>query len=138
MITELSEYLRVKGVGNYVGYIPDLEGVFLIDTGGVAPENWGRILNPTFQVFIKDTRYRDGLNKFNQINDLLTDITNTYLVGSSFYYYFVELMGNGYLGLDEDGTYIFSSNFIAKVRGEPRRIQTGSSMGLLLALTYQV
>ena len=146
VINEIAEYLEDNSIGNigtdiFCGYLPSItDGVLVKDTGGIAPENWGEIRNPTFQVFIKSDDLVSGNAKFEEIRSLLSNIRNTYLVVNSFHYFFINELSNGYLGVDENGVNLFSINFICKIRESVYipQIQTGNPIGLLLGLTYKI
>lgn len=143
---EIADYLELLGLGTkgtnlFTGYKPDVDNsTFIINTGGFAPENWGEVFNPKFQIFIVANSFEEGQAKYNEINNALSSIRNETLSVNCNYYFFILQLSGGHLGRDENGKELFSINYLCKIRQSVYipQIQTGNPIGLLLALTYQL
>lgn len=134
--------LGVIGTDIFCGYLPsvDRDVICVRDTGGVAPEDWADISNPTFQIFIKTSDFEDGKQRVDKMEELLTSVKNQIMEVNTIHYFFIEKISGGYLGLGDNGMNLFSLNFLCKVKQAVYvpQIETGSPIGLLLSLTYQL
>ncbi|MCG3176829.1 MAG: hypothetical protein MOGMAGMI_01793 [Candidatus Omnitrophica bacterium] len=127
IIDDIAQHLHNQGIGTlgtnlFKSSFPDdvaqtfIIGVF--DTGGVAPDTYLPIDNPTFQVSVKSTTYTVGQSKLEAIKNALHQTANSDLgVSNSSYYYYIHAQSNGgHIGKTPLGWDEFSINFICKKR----------------------
>lgn len=125
-IENIAQFLENESLGNlgvdlFVGRFPASPNncIAVLDTGGVEPDTYLEILNPTFQVFIRNESYPNGHEKLRSIREKLHRFANGELVEDGSYFYFIKALSNGGpVGRDENELQLFSINFLAKVRGE--------------------
>lgn len=127
LIDDIAQHLHNEGIGTlgtnlFKSSFPDDEGqsfiIGIMDTGGVAPDTYLPIDNPTFQISVKATTYTTGKAKLEAIKSALHQKANTDLgvSGASYYYYIHAQSNGGHIGKTINGYDEFSINFIAKIR----------------------
>lgn len=119
LIEDIANYLEDQGRGTvatniFVGYMPpDVNGIAVLDTGGMQPDKYIPTKDPTFQVFIRSSDYDTGKTLLEAVRSDLHRKANITL-GSTFFYFVLALSEGGHLGRDENGKDLFSINFHCK------------------------
>lgn len=124
LIEDIANYLQTQGRGTvgtniFISYMPpDVDGMAVIDTGGMQPDKYIPTKDPTFQIFIRKSSYDEGKALLEAVRGDLHRKANITL-GDTYFYFILALSEGGYLGMeemgrDQNGKDIFSINFHCK------------------------
>lgn len=124
LISEVAAYLQTQGIGTlntdlFYAYLPgDIDdGIAVIDTGGMLPDEDLPTKEPTFQVLIRSSSYAAGKAKMDLVRSALHQVKNSILGTGTIYFYFILAMAEGgHIGRNESGLDEFSINFRARTR----------------------
>ena len=127
LLDNLTTYLIAQGVCTkagkdiFIGMLPEKQdnALKLEQTGGLEPDRYLPIEQPTVQVMVRNTSYPDGLDKAKAVYDALhrkgddtvlasggVDMMTCFAIQEPFH-----------LGLDENNRHLFVVNFVFKLRG---------------------
>ena len=127
LLDNLAQYLVDQGICTkegkdvFIGMLPEKQdnGVKLEQTGGVSPDKYLPIEQPTVQVMVRNSSYPDGLDKAKAIYEALhrkgddltleaggVDVMTCFAIQEPFH-----------LGMDENSRHLFVVNFVFKIRG---------------------
>lgn len=121
LIDDIADKLASNGRGTvmtdiFSGYLPpNLNGMSVLDTGGMRPDKDIPTKDPTFQVFIRSADYTIGKTLLDNVrSDLHRKANVTY--GGTFFYFILAMSEGGHLGRDDSGKELFSINFSCRTR----------------------
>lgn len=127
LLDNLAQYLvdegicTKKGKDVFIGVLPEKQdnAVKLLQTGGLSPDHYLPIEQPTVQVTVRNTAFPAGLDKAKAIYDALhrlgddavletggVDVMTCFAIQEPFH-----------LGQDENQRHLFVVNFVFKLRG---------------------
>lgn len=119
---EIAEFLEDNSIGTvganiFYSRLPDQPDncIAVYDTGGIAPNRYVPIAQPTFQIIIRNKAYATGKAIAESIVALLDRRMNEEIGGT--YFYSIFLMGEpAHIGADKKDRDEFSMNFVCKIR----------------------
>lgn len=126
LVDNLSQYLidqsiAVKeGKDIFIGFMPENLGncIMLDQTGGVEPDKYVPIEQPTVQIMVRNTSYNAGFYKMTAIYHALHQLLDDAVLetGGVDVMTVFALQEPVHLGKDENDRHIFSVNFVFKIR----------------------
>lgn len=125
LVENLATYLQTQGIGTkatdiFVGMMPDIpDNCIMIDqTGGVAPDRYLPVSQPTIQISVRNSSYLDGLDKAKAIYNLLHKEDDALVLeASGVDVMVIDAMGEpAHIGQDTNSRHLFSMNFAIKLR----------------------
>lgn len=127
LLENLAAYLVTQGICSkegsdlFIGTFPETDGnaVKLEQTGGIEPDKYLPIQQPTVQAMVRNSSYSDGLDKMTAIYDALhrkgddlalesggVDVMTCFALQEPYH-----------LGQDDNSRHLFVVNFAFKLRG---------------------
>jgi len=126
LVDNLAQYLENGGIGTqatdlFIGVLPaSPDNAIMIDqTGGVEPNKYIPVKEPTIQVLVRNTSYPDGLDKITAIYDLLHRFKDyqSLETGGVDVMQIMALQEPTHLQQDDNNRHIFTVNFVVMLRG---------------------
>lgn len=122
-IEDVVAYLQTNGVGTLATnmFISTFTGspdnqIMVNHTGGVEPDRDQPLGRPTVQIMVRNTDYKTGFTKARDIFDLLHQKFAIIKTANTDVMKCDALQEPTYLGLDVEGRYLFTCNFVFVVR----------------------
>lgn len=121
----LAEYLEDNAIGTvgtdmFISTMPDSTDncIMIKDTGGVEPDHYLPIIQPTIQVLVRNSDYTNGMTKINAIKDLLHQKLDDCIleIGGVDVMTCFAMQEPTHLGMDDNERHMFSCNFVFKIR----------------------
>lgn len=124
LISDVADYLEINSLGTvgtdiFCGRLPDSpdDCISVHDDGGGPPDGYIPTRLQSFYVYVRATRYPDGVSRIDKIRDLLHRKSNDELVsGQTFLFYVLAKNDGGHIGRDENGRDIFRIDFNCMTR----------------------
>jgi len=127
LVDNLATYLvsqgicGAKGTGIFIGDLPEKQNnaVKIEQTGGVEPDKYLKVEQPTVQVMVRNTSYPNGLDKIKEIYDALHQQGDDLVLeaGGVDVMTVFALQEPTHIGKDANNRHLFVVNFVFKLRG---------------------
>lgn len=126
LVDNLAQYLATNSIGTegtdlFIGVLPATpdNAVMIDQTGGVEPDKYLPIKQPTIQIIVRNKSYTDGLDKITAIYDLLHQFKDyqSLETGGVDVMQIMALQEPTHLQQDDNFRHIFTVNFVIMLRG---------------------
>lgn len=125
MLDDLANYCASNGLGTigvniFELYLPDQanNAIMIKETGGPILDPSSKYLpfkTPTFQVITRNSSETVGIAQALVVRNLFHRLVNT-TIGSTYFYYILMVQEPQGIGMDNNGRYEWSQNFLCQTR----------------------